>query len=74
MVVAEGDDQPDLTSIQCFRAERGQGVVYSQGTWHHPLLALSARSEFLVADPADVGNNLKEVFLDKKEFCIGRMH
>jgi ureidoglycolate lyase len=52
VVVAAGDEQPDLTSIRCFIAGSGQGVNYGRGVWHHPLMALGAESDFLVVDRA----------------------
>jgi ureidoglycolate lyase len=52
VVVAAGDEQPDLKSIRCFIAKPGQGVNYGRGVWHHPLIALGAESDFLVVDRA----------------------
>jgi ureidoglycolate lyase len=52
VVVAAGDEQPDLQSIRCFIAKPGQGVNYGRGVWHHPLIALGAESDFLVVDRA----------------------
>ena len=49
VVVAPGDDQPDLDKAQCFLASAAQGVNYAKGTWHHPLLALRD-GDFLVVD------------------------
>lgn len=48
---------------QAFLARDGQGVNYFAGTWHHPLLALQAVSDFLVIDRAGPGNNCDEVEL-----------
>ncbi|BDT68049.1 ureidoglycolate lyase [Comamonadaceae bacterium OS-1] len=50
VVVVEAGPVPDLAQIRCFRAEPGQGVNYARGTWHHPLIALQAPSDFLVVD------------------------
>lgn len=50
VVVAEAAPVPDLARLRCFRAAPGQGVNYARGTWHHPLLALQAGSDFLVVD------------------------
>ena len=50
VVVAEAAPLPDLTRVRCFRAAPGQGINYARGTWHHPLLALQAESDFLVVD------------------------
>lgn len=46
---------------RAFIARHGQGVNYHAGTWHHPLLALEAVSDFLVIDRAGPGNNCDEV-------------
>lgn len=48
---------------RAFLARDGQGVNYHAGTWHHPLLALQAVSDFLVLDRAGPGNNCDEVEL-----------
>lgn len=48
---------------RAFLARDGQGVNYRPGTWHHPLLALGAVSDFLVIDRAGPGNNCDEVEL-----------
>lgn len=65
VVVATGGDAPDLASLRCFRAMPGQGVNYARGVWHHPLIALNARSDFLVVDrdSAKRDNNCDEFSL-----------
>ena len=40
----------DLAALLSLR--NGQGVNYARGTWHHPLLAIGAESDFLVIDRA----------------------
>jgi ureidoglycolate lyase len=50
VVVAPPGGKPTIGAIRCFKASGRQGVNYLPGTWHHPLLALDAVSEFLVAD------------------------
>lgn len=42
-----------------FLASGSQGVSYAPGTWHHPLVALGAVSDFLVVDRA-APDNLEE--------------
>ena len=72
VVVARGnldDTAPDFTCLRCFLASGMQGVNYARGTWHHPLLVLLPKQDFLVVDraaPADeaVGQNLDEVWFD----------
>ncbi|TQM99467.1 ureidoglycolate lyase [Acidovorax temperans] len=59
VVVAPPGAAPDPQAIRCFLAQAGQGVNYARGTWHHPLLALDAPTDFLVIDrggPAVPGN------------------
>jgi ureidoglycolate lyase len=74
VVVAPGGTALDLDRLRCFRADRGQGVNYAKGTWHHPLIALDAPGEFLVIDrsgPAQPGN-LEEVNIHGESLWVGR--
>lgn len=48
---------------RAFLAQQDQGINLHRGTWHHPLLALAARSDFLVIDRAGAGDNCEEVLL-----------
>lgn len=43
-----------------FIADRGQGINYRRGSWHHPLIALDAVSDFLVVDRGGAGENCDE--------------
>ena len=52
VVVASAGPVPDVSSMRCFLCANGQGVNYARGTWHHPLLAIGAESDFLVIDRA----------------------
>ena len=52
VVVAPAAAAPALSSLRCFLCASGQGVNYAPGTWHHPLLAIGAESDFLVIDRA----------------------
>ncbi|MDQ7989831.1 MAG: ureidoglycolate lyase [Candidatus Dactylopiibacterium sp.] len=63
VVVAPPGAPPVAASLRCFLARAGQGVNYAVGTWHHPLLALEAASDFLVIDRAGEGPNCDEVTL-----------
>lgn len=73
VVVAGAGEQPDLTRIRCFRAAPTQGVNYARGTWHHPLLALHAASDFLVVDRggAEDQANCDECALTDAPYWIG---
>jgi len=50
VVVAPAQAEHPLADARCFVAMPGQGVQYRRGTWHHPLLALDAATDFLVVD------------------------
>lgn len=52
VVVAPASPELELQQLRCFLAAPGQGVNYARGTWHHPLIALDAPSDFLVIDRA----------------------
>ena len=43
-----------------FRCRGDQGLSYGPGVWHHPLIALERRSDFLVVDSAGDAPNLEE--------------
>lgn len=57
-------DAPDAMP-RAFLAQAGQGVNLHRGTWHHPLLALDRRSDFLVLDRAGPGANCDEATLPR---------
>jgi ureidoglycolate lyase len=59
VVVGEGAP-PTARTCRCFRVRGDQGVRYARGTWHHPLLVLEERQDFLVADRRGPGENLEE--------------
>ncbi|MEX1034692.1 MAG: ureidoglycolate lyase [Sneathiella sp.] len=51
--------QPE--DLRAFHATGQQGVNYHVGTWHHPVLALEAISDFLVIDRGGEGMNCDEI-------------
>jgi len=53
-----------------FLASGQQGINYARNTWHHPMIALEAVSDFLVIDRGGEGNNLKEHFFEDKEYIV----
>lgn len=40
VIVAQGGDKPDLSTLKAFVAGKGQGITYHPGIWHHPMIAL----------------------------------
>ncbi len=65
LVVVAPDDNGQPARPRVFLAGGDQGVQYGRNVWHHPLMALDAVSDFLVADhdgPADrpAADNLEE--------------
>lgn len=40
LLVACGQDKPDLNTLRCFDVTGQQGFTLHKGTWHHPLMAL----------------------------------
>lgn len=61
IVVAESVEQ----TPRAFLASAGAGINFRRGTWHHPLLALTACSDFLVVDRGGDGDNCEEVMLPR---------
>ena len=59
VVVARGDDKPDLDSISAFITLPCQGVNIGRDVWHHPLIALEKESVFWVADWVGEEENLE---------------
>jgi ureidoglycolate lyase len=57
VVVAPAEDPQ---AMRAFLASDGVGVNYARGIWHHPLLALRERCDFLVVDRGGPGHNLDE--------------
>lgn len=65
IVVAPAGDGIDRASVKAFVTNGRQGVNYRLGTWHHPVIALRDRSEFLVIDREGPGGNCDEfIFTD----------
>jgi ureidoglycolate lyase len=62
VIVAEGE-RPAAADLRLFRARGDQGVQYGRGVWHHPLLILVDRQDFLVVDRDGPGENLEEMTL-----------
>ncbi|MCS6911702.1 MAG: ureidoglycolate lyase [Myxococcales bacterium] len=46
VVVALGNEAPDLGTLAAFVAQGNQGLSYRPGVWHHPIVALDAEADF----------------------------
>lgn len=46
VVVAQGGDAPDLSTLAAFVASGPQAVAYHPGIWHHPMIALGDVVDF----------------------------
>lgn len=42
------DGEPDLAALRAFIGEHTQGIVWHQGVWHSPFVALEADGDFLM--------------------------
>lgn len=47
VVVAQGGDAPDLSTLRAFVAEGATAITYHPGIWHHPMVALDRSIDFL---------------------------
>jgi ureidoglycolate lyase len=45
---ARPDGAPDLDSLRAFACASHQAINYNAGTWHHPMIALDAPSDFVM--------------------------
>ena len=60
IVVAQAGLRPRPTDLRAFVTGGGQGVNYARGVWHHPVIAMTRETEFLVVDRGGPGDNLVE--------------
>ena len=64
VVVAPGDEEPELQGVRAFTAVSGQSIVYAPGIWHMPLIVFGTPAEFVMFVWED----------DTKEDCVvGRL-
>jgi len=66
LVVVAPDEGGRPGTPVAFLASGAQGVSYHRGTWHHPLVALGERSDFLVVDRGGSGDNLVEFMFEQE--------
>lgn len=50
VVVALGEDEPDLSTLRAFITNGDQGVNYHRNVWHPPLFAWQKVTDFLTVD------------------------
>jgi ureidoglycolate lyase len=77
LVVVAPDESGKPGTPQAFVVRGGasdvlRGVNYHRNVWHHPLISLEARSDFLVVDRGGDGSNLEEHFFDEP-YVISRI-
>ena len=66
IIVSKGNSKkPNLDYLKCFIADTHHGVNYYPGTWHHPLITLEKKQDFLVVDRDNIEKeNLTEFWFD----------
>ena len=50
VVVAPASDEPNIKDIRAFISNGEQGVNYSRGVWHFPLISVRDGAQFIVID------------------------
>jgi ureidoglycolate lyase len=61
LVVALGDEKPDLNTLKVFKTNGNQGVFYKKAIWHFPLISLEDNEQFIVIDRSDLGKSENKV-------------
>jgi len=67
VVVAPAGDELDPESVRAFLTNGRQGVNYHRGVWHHPVLTVEKRDDFLVVDRSGSGPNCDEHYFTEDE-------
>ncbi len=70
VVVARPGKAPTAKDMICFRTTGSQGINYARGTWHHPLIALERRTDFLTIDRGGKGANCDEVYYADSDIFV----
>ncbi|WP_373085224.1 ureidoglycolate lyase [Sneathiella sp.] len=70
VLVAPKGETVAAKDLRAFTAGGRQGVNYHAGTWHHPVLALEAVSDFLVIDRGGEGENCDEIYFDAEDIRL----
>jgi ureidoglycolate lyase len=70
VVVAPVGEAIDPATVRAFLTNGRQGISYGRGVWHHPLIAFSTTSEFLVIDRAGKGANCDSFAPELEELIL----
>jgi ureidoglycolate lyase len=74
IVVAPVGDAPESELARAFVSNGKQGINYHRGVWHHPVLTIEKRDDFLVVDRSGSGNNCDEHFFTEDEQLLLNPH
>ncbi|EFH5165173.1 ureidoglycolate lyase [Escherichia coli] len=69
VVVALGDDKPDLSTLRAFITNGEQGVNYHRNVWHHPLFVWQRVTDFLTIDRGG-SDNCDVESIPEQELCF----
>ncbi len=50
LVVAPPSEKPSIEKLKAFITDGEQGINYSRGVWHFPLISINNNSQFIVID------------------------
>jgi len=64
IVVAPPEESVDADALRAFVSNGRQGINYRRGTWHMPLISLTAGQEYLIIDRGGDEPNCEEHTLD----------
>ena len=69
VVVAPASQEPVIENIKAFITDGDQGISYSRGVWHFPLISLKDNAQFVVIDRKHNGDkdSIKQCTVSKIE-------
>ncbi|WP_312931429.1 ureidoglycolate lyase [Pseudomonas sp.] len=74
IVVAPLGDVPVSGLVRAFLTNGRQGINYHRGVWHHPVLTIEKRDDFLVVDRSGEGNNCDEHYFTEEQLMVLSPH
>lgn len=69
LIVVSPEAKPAHDNLKAFLARGDQGVQYAKNIWHHPLLIIEPKQDFIIADRAGPGENLEEKWFAEHDFA-----